>query len=128
MLSNDREFEELSANIRHWERMRWVSMTVFIALMGGALTGYVSWRADLETSLYIALRVIGVLLVLIFWVQDERIVAYWAHTRKRALELEEESGIKVFGATPPRGLFSAGSAVRLLYVLFLGLWLTLLFV
>jgi len=122
----DREFQELSNNMRHWERMRWVSMAVFIAIMGGSLTGLFTWRQALEPVHYRLIKVLGLFLVVIFWVQDERIVAYWKATKRRAHEIEKEEGIQVFSITPRRGLFSAGTAVRVLYFLFFSVWITLL--
>jgi hypothetical protein len=125
--NKDREYSELASNIRHWEQMRWVCMTVFVALMfvaAGALFS-VDFRLD-----HFELRLVQVgalLMVTIFWVQDERIVAYWDSARTRAREVEKELGIEVFSRAPKRGLFSAGTAVRCLYLLFMSFWVIQMF-
>ncbi len=122
-----KEFEEISNNVRHWERMRWVSMTVFMAIMAVSLNAYFSWGDKIGQFNLYALRIVGIAMVAIFWVHDERIVAYWMFTRDRAKEVETDLGIKVFSITPYRGLFSSGTAVRALYSIFFVLWICQLF-
>ncbi|MBU0908549.1 MAG: hypothetical protein KKA54_13470 [Proteobacteria bacterium] len=117
-----KEFEEISNNVRHWERMRWVSMTVFMAIMAVSFNAYFSSGTQIGQFNSYLLRITGIAMVAVFWVQDERIVAYWKSTRERAKEVEKELGIKVFSITPHRGLFSSGTAVRILYSIFLILW------
>ena len=116
------EFEELSNNIRHWEKMRWVSMTVFIAIMAVSLNAYFSKDITINNFNSYYLRLLGVAIVFIFWVLDERIVAYWKSFKERAHDIEKEIGIEVFSKTPKRGFFSAGTAVRVLYALFCAFW------
>ena len=120
---HEKEFEELANNIRHWERMRWVSMTVFMAIMAISLNAYFSMQEILSSfNLYI-IKIIGIMLVLIFWIQDERIVAYWKAFNIRSHEVEQLLSIAVFTRTPTRGIFSGGTAVRILYLLFFLFWL-----
>lgn len=118
----DIEYQELASNIRHWEQMRWVSMTVFMALMVASIGAMISNDIRLDGLTSQLVRVVGLSIVLIFWVQDERIVAYWVSMRARACEVEKDLGIEVFSRTPKRGLFSAGSAVRALYLILAVFW------
>lgn len=122
----EKEFVQLSENIRHWERLRWMSMTVFIAIMFGALTALFKWDDGLSNTYQLFLKIVSFVLVFVFWVQDERIVAYWLSFRDRAIEVEKDNNIKVFTVTPERGLLSAGTAVRILYATFVVVWLLLL--
>ncbi len=119
------EHDALAENVRHWERLRWVSMTVFLVISGGAFQGYAAWNGNLPPSFRLYLTVLGVAITIIFWVQDERIVTYWKSFKERAQAIETKLGIQVFGVTPKRGLFSSGTAVRVMYLLFLIIWISL---
>lgn len=121
------EFNQLSENIRHWEKLRWVSMTVFIAMMFGLATALFQWNGHLLPSQQTALKVISLVLVVIFWIQDERIVQYWFAYKIRAHSVEDLLQIKVFSASPVRGVLSAGNAVRSMYIAFFIMWILLLF-
>jgi len=122
------EHHSIAESIRHWERLRWVSITVFLVISGGAFQGYSTWDGGMPPIFRTFLAGLGLMITFIFWIQDERIVAYWKSFMERAREIEEDLEIKVFGVTPKRGLFSAGTAVRLLYLLFFATWAALLIV
>jgi hypothetical protein len=124
----EKEFEELANNIRHWEQMRWVSMTVFMAIMAVSLGAYLEKKDKIDVFSAYCIRTVCVMIVLIFWVQDERIVKYWSAFRDRARQVEKKLDICVFSASPARGLISAGTAVRILYTIFLLFWIAQLFV
>lgn len=122
------ELTELGLNIRHWENLRWISMTVFMAIMGGlgaAILG--AGGVQIPKSFTTISKYAGLLLTVIFWVQDERIVAYWRNYRERAKTIEASIGYQIFSTSPKRGLVSAGVAVRALYVSFAGAWTLLIF-
>jgi hypothetical protein len=125
-INGEIEFSQLSENIRHWEKLRWISMTVFIAIMFGGLTALFQYHAVLTIKYQTAIKVIGLIIVFVFWVQDERIVQYWFAYKLRAHEIEEKNNIKVFSVSPERGIFSAAYAVRGLYLTFFVVWLMLL--
>ncbi len=125
--AKETEFAQIANNIRHWERMRWVSMTVFMAIMAVSLNSYFTIQSKINQFNSYLLRIGELLIVLIFWVQDERIVAYWKAFKQRSHQVERDLQIAVFSTTPARGLFSAGTAVRVLYALFFIFWLAQLF-
>lgn len=121
------ELTELGLNIRHWENLRWVAMTVFIAIMGGIAAAILgAGGIQIPKHLNIFTKIAGLLFVVIFWIQDERIVAYWRTFRARAIIVESTIGIAVFSSNPKRGVFSAGTAVRILYISFLVAWILVL--
>lgn len=126
-LSNKQlEFVELANAIRHWERMRWVSMTVFIATTAALINarfGVVGQPISLPATVS---NFAGALITLIFVVQDERIVTYWKSFMARARNVEVVLEIAVFSNTPRRGFLSAGNAVRILYGAFASFWLWML--
>ena len=118
------EYRDVGENIRHWQHMRFTSMTVFMAVSAGLLTALFQWRANLPILASISVRVIGVMSVLVFWIQDERIVKYWQHFSTRAKALERVLKFQQYSTTPPRNrIFTSGNAIRLLYTTFLVFWL-----
>jgi len=118
----DREFEEIANSVHHWERMRWVSMTIFMAVMAVAITGGFSTGQGSIGIPKIVLYLGGLLFCFIFWIQDERIVVYWSSFVQLAREFEEKHEICVFSRMPPRPFISAGTAVRALYFAFTAFW------
>ena len=72
-INNETEFSQLADNIRHWERLRWISMTIFIAIMFGGLTVLFKYGGVLSDSYQKIIKAIGLILVSVFWIQDERI-------------------------------------------------------
>jgi hypothetical protein len=116
----DREFEEIARSIRHWENMRWATMTVFMAAMGAAIS--TTLLPNKINFSQLMLRLGSLMLAFIFWVQDERIVAYRNAFMERARQFEKENSITVYSVTPPTSLFSGGNAVRVLFLLFSIFW------
>jgi len=123
------EYSEVGNNIRHWQQMRFTAMTVFIAVTAGLLTAIFQWRENPTSLASISIRLMGILAVIVFWVQDERIVQYWQHFTARAKDLEVELGFEQYSKTPRRNqLITSGNAIRLLYFTFLVFWIaTLIF-
>jgi len=121
------EYRDVGENIRHWQNMRFTSMTVFIAVMAGLLAALFQWSANLTSVARISVRIAGVLAVLVFWVQDERIVQYWQHFLARARALEKELGFQQYSSTPPRNrILTSGNAIRFLYFMFFVFWIATL--
>ena len=118
----DREFEEIANSVHHWERMRWVSMTIFMAVMAVAITGSFSTGQGSIGIPKVVLYLGGLLFCIIFWIQDERIVVYWKAFIQLAREFEDEHEICVFSRMPPRPFISSGTAVRTLYFSFTAFW------
>jgi membrane associated rhomboid family serine protease len=117
------EYREVGENIRHWQHMRFTAMTVFIAVSAGLLAASFQWKANLTPMTGISVRLMGVLSVIIFWVQDERIVQYWKNFSARAKALEKELKFQQYSTMPPRNrLITSGNAIRLLYIMFFVFW------
>jgi phage shock protein PspC (stress-responsive transcriptional regulator) len=121
------EYREVGENIRHWQSMRFTSMTVFMGVMAGMLAANFQWSKDLTDIVRISVKVLGLLAVVIFWVQDERIVKYWQSYVSRAKVLEEELKFKQYSSTPRRNIiFTSGNAIRLLFLMFSIFWIAAL--
>lgn len=121
------EYREVGENIRHWQQMRFVAMTVFMAVTAGLLAALFQWKTNLTTVANTSIRVMGMLSVIVFWIQDERIVQYWQHYSNRAKTLEEELSFQQYSTTPRRNkIVTSGNAIRLLYFAFLVFWISTL--
>jgi len=88
------------------------------------LTALFQWDANLPILASISVRLMGVISVVVFWIQDERIVKYWQQCSARAKALEKILGFQQYSTTPPRNrVFTSGHAIRFLYITFLIFWL-----
>jgi hypothetical protein len=120
------EYREVGENMRYWGNMRFVSMTVFIAIMAGLITALFQWgraAGGTVTTAQISIRLGGVLVTLLFWVMDERFLTHFIHFLRRGVALEKELGFQQYSTSPPRGIFTARNAGRLLYLMFLSFWI-----
>lgn len=121
------EYRDVGENIRHWQNMRFTSMTVFLAAMVGLLAALFQWSAGLADAARISVSIIGLAVVFVFWVQDERIVRYWQHFLARARALEKELGYQQYSTTPPRNrVLTSGNAIRFFYFMFFLFWVATL--
>jgi hypothetical protein len=115
------EYVEVGENIRHWQNMRFVSMTVFMAIMGALAAGLFQFT-EAPPMGRIALRAAGLLIAICFWIMDERIVTYWKAFVARAQWLDERLGFQQYRRMPARGVITSGNAVRALYLMFVLFW------
>ena len=118
------EYTEVCENIRHWERLRFIQLTVFVAVMGGLLGAIMQIVGALSSVARICVKATGTFTVIVFWVMDERVVQYWKCYRQRAVELEGELGFRQYSTAPPRRAITAGNAVRLLFLVLQAFWIT----
>ena len=118
------EYLDIGKNIRHWQQMRFTAMTVFIAVTAGLLAASFHWKSNLTTVASISIRLMGILSVIIFWIQDERIMQYWESYVARAKLIEKELEFQQYSTTPPRNkLITSENAIRLLYSTFFVFWI-----
>lgn len=121
------EYRDIGENIRHWQHMRFTSMTVFMAVSAGLLNALFQWKVSLPMLANISIRVMGIMSVLVFWIQDERILKYWQGYSARAKALEKILKFQQYSTTPPRNrILTSGNAIRLLYITFLVFWIATL--
>ncbi len=120
------EYLDVSENIRHWENMRFAQLTVFIATMACLAGAIFQAIGSLTDMARIFLKVAGVLIVIIFWAMDERVVQYWKSYRRRATALEKELDFQQHSTAPPRRFITSRNAVRLFFMLLLVFWISTL--
>jgi hypothetical protein len=101
--------------------------------MAGLISvGFANVPSSQQSSqfIYYATRAGGLLATYIFWIFEERLIAYIRYFQSRANELEQSLGYKVFSArpNPKTKLFQTRSATRLLYGAVAFFWLISFFV
>lgn len=129
--NHQHEYSELCLTLRHYSALRFAILTVFFAVTGGLTAiGFEPGGVRPGGFLSIAVGTGGLLSVLVFWIFEERLIAYMRHHENRASELEKHLGYNVYSGRPKSRLpfVKTPVATRLLYVLVAVFWLLSLFV
>jgi hypothetical protein len=116
------EYLEASNNQRHFQTARFAQLTVYLAIMGVLLNLLFGGSATTSATTRIVLQASGLIVTLLFWIRQERTMAYWYHFVTRAAELEKELGFKQFCTRPPAGILSSFKAMRLLFIILALFW------
>jgi len=94
------EYKDLSENMRDYGNKRFALMTLFVALTAGLLSAIFTQDPPLSSQVKSALKVVGFVTSIVFWIMEERAADYWHHFRRRAVELEEVLGYKQYQERP----------------------------
>jgi hypothetical protein len=114
------EYQEVNSNLRHYSSMRFERLNVFL-VANGAL----SWAQLFKEpphGLDWFLPIVGVLVVLIFWLMIHRVEKYYSCIRQRAITIEDKLGFRQITGLPSRNIFTTRNATHLLLLSFLLLW------
>ncbi len=117
------EYLDASANQRQFQTLRFAQLTVFLAISGFLLNTLLSPTLPLSDFGQYALKAGGLIVSLLFWVHQERTMAYWNHFVSRAAELEGELGFKQYQTRPKSGLLSSFKAMRVFFLLAAAFWI-----
>lgn len=109
------EYKDLSDNMRHYGNMRFVQLTLFIALTAGLLKAIFTFDPALASLVKFVLKIGGVITAVVFLIMEERAADYWHHFRRRAVELEKQIGFQQYSTRLGRDVVSATNAARMLY-------------
>ncbi len=117
------EYMDASNNLRQFQSLRFAQLTVFLAIIGVILNLLFGGSATTVPARVFLLKSAGLILTLLFWVQQERTMLWWTHFVRRAAELEEELGFKQYSTRPPSGMLSSFSAMRMFFILLTLFWI-----
>jgi len=109
------EYKDLSDNMRLYVNLRFAQLTIFSALTGGLIVVLFSEDNVPSPSAKIVLKVAGIFIAAMFWIMEERAADYWHHFRRRAVELEDLLGYRLYKNRPTRRLLTATNASRAIY-------------
>ena len=121
------EYLDASSNARQYQSIRFAQLTVYLALMGFLLNLLFSDSDAITSLVRNMLKAGGLLSTLLFWIHQERTMAYWNNFVNRAAELEKELGFKQYQTRPPAGLISSFKAMRLFFLILTLFWISLFF-
>ena len=110
------EYLDATANMRHYSNLRFLQLTVFVAVTGGLIA--ILSGTDTKTTLGAELLVkgIGVLMSVAFLFLEIRIVRHWEYHRHRAEELEDVLGLRQFKCRPRYTWINGRNAAYMIFV------------
>ena len=117
------EYLDVSSNLRHWNTLRFAELTIYIAMMGAMMNVAFAGGSDSPSTFGVVVRAAGVLVSLLFWILQERTMAWWYAFVHRASELEEVLGYKQYRRRPKGHRLTGRVAVRLLFIVIIVFWL-----
>ena len=124
--SLEKEYFDVSANMRQYANMRFAQLTLMVAATGALVATMAGHDKPVPDALSIVLKIAGIVVALVFWAMEERAADYWHHFARRAVCLEQILGFEQYGKRPAQRFFTATNAARLLYIGVLALWVSAL--
>ena len=104
------EYSEVLQNIRNFQNLRYAIFSVFIAIMAGL--GLVAFgKGQFGPDAALMARVTAILVIAVFWLEDERLTRHFEHFLSMAIELERILGYKQWTALPRSRLWM-GNVLR----------------
>jgi len=123
------EYLDASANARQYITLRFAELTIFMTATGAILAvSFSAVAAPLTREAAVALKLAGLAVAAVFWVLEDRTMAYWRHFVRRAAELEPELGFRQYSTRPAPGRLSSHLAIRALIGLVAIFWVVSIFV
>ncbi len=119
------EYLDASTNVRHWSNLRFAQLTVYIAVSGGLTAILFNSAFILAEPFRLIIASAGVITTIVFWITEERTMAYWRNFIERAAALEPALGYRQYSTRPPGKLISSANAIRVLFVLLFIFWVSL---
>lgn len=121
------EYLDVSANIRHWNTLRFAELTIYIALTGAMLNAIIGKSPPLPPVVSAPAKIAGMVVTILFFVLQERTMLYWYGFIERAAELEKELGFQQYSSRPPAGIVTGRNAMRLFFLIMVLFWVVALF-
>ena len=122
------EYKDASANMRHYGRMRFAHLALFMVAMGCLLKTVFPPDLGLSKILVVTLKIAGIILTVVFAVLHHRVVCHFQNYRKRAVELEKNYlGFSQHSSRNENPRVRAATALWVIYLAFLVLWTAALF-
>lgn len=119
----EEEYKDVSNNIRYYGSMRFVLLTLFGTLSAAIIATLFLGTITPQAPAKVILKVLGLVLVLVFGLMDQRASEYWSALWIRAVELEAKLNYSQYKARPHRRIMSITNATRLLYLTMLVFWI-----
>ncbi|TRY32523.1 hypothetical protein [Aliiglaciecola sp. M165] len=119
---------DANAIIRHYSSLRFAIMTVLIAASGGLFTVYVNLYNKPISTLIFLIPFIGLILSIVFFVNERRIRGVQKHFIEVAENIEKANGLRGWNDRPaPPGHHRIGNASVVFYYANFATWLAVLY-
>ena len=119
------EYKEIGLNLRHYSNMVYVNLTLFLTSNAAILSVIFGRDKDsgpLGTAARVIFEAAGILLTIVFFVNEYRLRLYWHTYFSRAIAIEGQYDLSQYSAAPPRSRISSALAMRATYALVAAFW------
>lgn len=116
------EYIDVSTNLRHWNTLRFAELTIYIAIMGAMMNIAFGGSGEMTWSVSLMVKAAGIIVSILFWVLQERTMAWWYGFVQRAAELEEVLDFEQYRRRPQGHRITGRVAMRLFFFLFMIFW------
>lgn len=126
------EYRNVNENMRHYGNMRFKQLTLFNVMNGALVAGFIAVVTGagkdkpIAEILRLGFEILGIILVVLFALLEERSSDYWNRFHKRAQRIECMLGLRQHRERPRGVIFTATNATRVLYFVVLVFWASLL--
>ena len=117
------EYLDASNNQRQFMSLRFAQLTVFLAITGFLINLLLGGSPALTSLGTFLLKVSGILVTVLFWIHQERTMAFWNHFVRRAARLEKKLGFQQYSTRPESGWLSSFKAMRVFFFVVLLFWI-----
>ena len=125
--SKKEEYIQLNQNLRHYHNQRFAQLTLWLAITAGLMSALFSKSYVVPSIANMALKLIGIIASIVFWIMDRRMVDHWRHFWKRLQEIEPELEFRMWLDRPKRKWLGSTNATWFLYGTIIVFWLITLF-
>lgn len=123
------EYSEVNENFRHFSTLRFAIFSVYFAVEAGVFS--VAFKSgQFDPNAVIFAKIGGLLVTLVFWVYQERVVRLIAHFMQIATKLEKQLGYTQISTRPPAKfpVPNLNTITRLFFPLMMAFWIYTLFI
>lgn len=116
------EYKEIGQNLRQYGNMRFAQLTLFLVASGYLFRIKYEAKLPLTNDQCVCTGVVGIILTLCFWLMEERAADNWFDCNQRAKVIESQIGCAQYTSRRTKKLFSAGNAVRVIFIVSFVFW------
>ena len=128
---SEKEYLDLSANMRHYGNMRFAQLTIFIAITAALLRFLFGSNSSLPCTTKQLLTWGGLVITVTFLIMEITCTYLWTRFAKRAAELETKLGYRQYSTLPGapnfRTIRPSTWAIGFFFLFALTFWLVAIF-
>lgn len=122
------EYIDVSNNLRHWNSLRFVELTVYMAISGAMLNVVFGKPTPPPWGVGLLMKASGILVSLLFLILHERTMSWWYQFLQRAAELEEILEFDQYRRRPQGHKLTSRWAISLFFIVMILFWAVSIFI